>query len=213
MKNKLKQSVGGDVNGIIEIKPESTPNTCGNTTNRNHRHKYWDDKLAYLIGRKFDKLTVIRRMPSITQYSLFECKCDCGNIKIAKAKNLLCGNCKSCGCKRKSRYEEIPGAYFGAMRQRAKLKSLECSVSKEYMWNLYLTQNKKCALTGMDIGFDPDYRHGKQSASLDRIDSTKGYINGNVRWVHKKANQIKMDMTDDEFLMMCRRIVNHMDPK
>jgi isocitrate lyase len=163
--------------------------------------------------KRFGKLTVKKRVapPEFRNphYSYWECVCDCGKIKIAKAKNLVNGDCVSCGCKRKSRYEEIPGSYFGAMKQRVRAKKLEYNISPEYMWDLYLSQNKKCALTGMDIGFDPDYRHGKQSASLDRIDSARGYIVGNVRWVHKKINQIKMDMTDVDFIDLCHKVVCH----
>lgn len=49
----------------------------------------------------------------------------------------------------------------------------------------------------------------KTDASLDRIDSTKGYIEGNVRWVNKDYNMLKCDLTDDQLLEMCTTIVKH----
>jgi hypothetical protein len=59
------------------------------------------------------------------------------------------------------------------------------------------------------------FRKGKrggtrnQTASLDRIDSTKGYLVGNVQWVHKDINNIKQDYTVDELMKYCELIVKH----
>ena len=44
------------------------------------------------------------------------------------------------------------------------------------------------------------------SASLDRIDSSKGYIKGNVRWVSRSINLMKSDRTDDVAWEICRVI-------
>ena len=82
------------------------------------------------------------------------------------------------------------------------------------MWDLYLKQNKKCALTGLDICFGI-YGNDKlggtrpQTASLDRIDSTKGYLVGNVQWVHKDINNIKQDYSVDELIEYCDLIIKH----
>ena len=176
---------------------------CQNINNRRRTN------LSHVIGKRFGKLVISERVDNKGSYSAWKCICDCGNIKIAKLRSLRNGDCVSCGCKRKSRYEEIPGSYFGAMKQRARKKNVECNISKEYMWNLFLTQNRRCSLSGMDIIFDRDYRHGKQTASLDRINPSLGYVEGNVRWVHKKINQIRMDMDDEEFLTLCRKVIEH----
>jgi hypothetical protein len=44
----------------------------------------------------------------------------------------------------------------------------------------------------------------KVTASLDRIDSSKGYVEGNVQWVHKRINIMKNDLSDSEFIEWCR---------
>jgi hypothetical protein len=49
------------------------------------------------------------------------------------------------------------------------------------------------------------------TASLDRIDSTLGYVTGNVQWVHKSVNHMKSDTPEEEFVEWCRRIVAHSD--
>jgi hypothetical protein len=44
------------------------------------------------------------------------------------------------------------------------------------------------------------------TASLDRIDNSKGYIVGNVWWVHKDINTMKMDFPLEQFRSYCKRV-------
>jgi len=83
----------------------------------------------------------------------------------------------------------------------------------EYLWNLFLEQNKKCALSGLELILNPRWSQQNkgrmenvQTASLDRIDNTKGYILGNVQWVHKQVNFMKGTMEQKEFIKFCKLI-------
>lgn len=55
-----------------------------------------------LVGQKFGKLIVLEKAKSILSGKnlrcAWKCQCDCGNIKIIKANNLLNNRTKSCGC-------------------------------------------------------------------------------------------------------------------
>lgn len=77
---------------------------------------------------------------------------------------------------------------------------------------MFLEQEGKCALTGDKLYFKSSrldrIDSKEQTASLDRIDSSKGYIEGNVQWVHKKINLIKMDLSQEEFIEMCKKVSN-----
>jgi hypothetical protein len=42
---------------------------------------------------------------------------------------------------------------------------------------------------------------------LDRIDSSKGYLEDNVQWVHKDFQKIKLDLTEDSLLDWAKKIV------
>lgn len=53
--------------------------------------------------------------------------------------------------------------------------------------------------------------HKKTTASLDRIDSTKGYIHGNLQWIHKDLNQMKSNRTQDEFLEWVRKVYSYIN--
>ena len=44
------------------------------------------------------------------------------------------------------------------------------------------------------------------TASLDRIDSKKGYIKGNIRWVSRSINWMKNDITDEMVWELCKLI-------
>jgi hypothetical protein len=62
-------------------------------------------------------------------------------------------------------------------------------------------------LSGLEIRFHkPGEKFTAQTASVDRIDSSKGYFLDNIRWVHKTINYMKMDLEDIEFLNLCRNI-------
>jgi hypothetical protein len=48
------------------------------------------------------------------------------------------------------------------------------------------------------------------SASLDRIDSSKGYVKGNVWVISFKANTMKSDSTVEEFLLMAKNLKRYL---
>lgn len=51
-----------------------------------------------IVGKKFHFLTVLRPIHSGRYGHKWECKCDCGMIKIVGKKDLVSGSTKSCGC-------------------------------------------------------------------------------------------------------------------
>jgi hypothetical protein len=93
-----------------------------------------------------------------------------------------------------------------------KPRKIEYRLDNEYLWSLFLEQDKRCALSGVEINFFPNYtsrNKTKQTASLDRIDNTKGYIKGNVQWVHKSVNLMKNKYNQQEFIQWCKLISRH----
>lgn len=51
-----------------------------------------------LTGKKFERLTVIKRLKNKGRTLMWECLCICGKIKNNNASNLNSGRTKSCGC-------------------------------------------------------------------------------------------------------------------
>jgi hypothetical protein len=101
---------------------------------------------------------------------------------------------------------EISKTQFGNIRNNALKRNLPFEITIENIWEIYLTQNGKCALTGRDIGF---IHHRKGNASLDRKDATIGYVYSNVWWVHKDVNLAKQSLSIDDFLQLCEEVTNY----
>lgn len=95
---------------------------------------------------------------------------------------------------------------------RAKRNSLEFDLDGDYLWSLFIKQNRRCALSGLDLQFPKAWGIKSKkdiTASLDRINSSIGYIKGNVQWVHKTINTMKMDMLDQEFINICKKVAEY----
>lgn len=118
------------------------------------------------------------------------------------------------GDRQKKGFGEITGSFWARVKSNAKTRKLELSISIEDCWELFLQQNRKCALSGVDIIFTVRYKDfNKTTASLDRINSKLGYITGNVQWVHKKINLMKRELTDKEFISYCEKVVEYNESK
>ncbi len=77
-----------------------------------------------LTGKRFGKLTVIKRVDDKRQGTFWLCRCDCGNEKIAETRNLRRGLTQSCGCLHKesiakigrNHLENLKGKRFGMLK-------------------------------------------------------------------------------------------------
>lgn len=170
-----------------------------------------------LIGKKFNKLTVLNEEYVKNNKVIWKCLCDCKNITYCSTAKLNNGHSKSCGCEnivnKKGNqhphwtgYGEVSGCYWSSINRGAKSRNLEFSITIEEIWHLFLKQGRKCALTQQILTHQKESRKKQGTASLDRIDNTKGYTIDNVQWIHKKINQIKMDLDQDEFIKLCHMV-------
>lgn len=166
-----------------------------------------------MVGKKFGRLEVIEVIEG-TKPLKWLCLCDCGKKRSVAGASLRHGETKSCGCLRKQLtsercwggYQEISGAYISSIIWGAKQRNIEYNVSNEYIWNLYLKQDRKCCLSGEEICFKRNHKDVTGTASLDRIDSSKGYIEGNVQWVHKDINIMKSNHDEKYFIELCTKV-------
>lgn len=90
-------------------------------------------------------------------------------------------------------------------KTQADIRGLDWEVNFEHLADLLIEQDFKCSLTGWDIDAT---ELNKNTASLDRIDSSKGYIEGNIQWVHKMVNMSKQHYTQEEFIDMCTAVAD-----
>lgn len=108
----------------------------------------------------------------------------------------------------------IPSAQYRRVIRQAKERGIyyDKKLKKKILFDIYLKQSKKCALSGLDICFAKNTfgsTHGETTASLDRIDGLKGYIMSNIQWVHKKVNIMKNNLTEERFVELCKMVSDY----
>jgi hypothetical protein len=160
-------------------------------------------------GRKYGYLTAITKLDNL----LWECKCDCGNLIIVKASKFYYCKSPSCGCKyhqtgSKSNcwkgLGDFPQSKFREIEVNAKQRGHAFEITIEDCWNLYQKQKGKCKLTDVELSLSLK----GMTASLDRIDSEKGYTKDNIQWVHKDVNYMKQDYSMDYYLETCAKVTD-----
>lgn len=109
---------------------------------------------------------------------------------------------------------DISGSYWCSVRNSAKTRGLSLDVGIEDAWAKWQEQGGRCALSGVSIHLVRIRQRAldgleEQTASLDRIDSELGYVVGNIQWVHKRVQRMKMDTSDADFVYWCSLVAAH----
>jgi hypothetical protein len=122
--------------------------------------------------------------------------------KFCKAcSNKLTDNCS------RGLYEEVRLSWVGKFQYNAELRGFDWELSPEIIWEMYVRQDKRCALSGVKIGWaEVGALH---TASLDRIDSSLGYTIDNTQLVHKDINMMKHAFDQDYFIELCRKVAGN----
>jgi hypothetical protein len=104
-------------------------------------------------------------------------------------------------------YGEISNSFFQRIISHARRRKIEFNLTIQEVWDLFLKQNRKCALSGLNLVFPKSLNRNEIiTASLDRIDSKKGYFIENVQWVHKDINFMKQSFSTEYFIQLCNQI-------
>jgi hypothetical protein len=98
-------------------------------------------------------------------------------------------------------YEDIPTSWYNGKVRRAIQRGYEFTITIEEIWDIYIAQDKVCALSGVPISFN-------DTASLDRIDNAVGYVRENIQIVHKDVNYMKYIYSQDYFIKMCNLVAS-----
>jgi len=95
--------------------------------------------------------------------------------------------------------------------EASKRRNLDFDIDLAYVLSILMEQNEKCALTGWDLEFVRGgdwYGKNPHGATLDRIDSTKGYVRGNIQITCGIVNTIKSSIGNLEFINICRDVAS-----
>jgi hypothetical protein len=107
-------------------------------------------------------------------------------------------------------------------RKRSKLEKFKVfDITHEDLIEEWNKQNGKCFYSGRNMVYNyskkdystEKYNYNPEKASIDRIDSSKGYIKGNIVLCCARANTIKMDLSFDDFKDWIKDINNTINIK
>ena len=87
--------------------------------------------------------------------------------------------------------------------KRSRTRKCESSVTLEDLKYQFELQDGICPYSGWELTNEGP-KHKRMS--LDRIDSSKGYILGNIQWVCVMANYAKNDFTNENLLEFCEAL-------
>lgn len=198
---------------------------CGVCKKCAHKIKpsgFSNNRTKDITGKRFGNLVAIKPDDNVKNKPkgggvYWICKCDCGNEKSIMGKRLRKGEYISCGCQHHVKgeknpswkgYREISGKYWKNLERNAIERKFNFDLTLEEAWDIFVRQDKKCALTGIEIQLTEP-----KNASLDRIDSNKGYTKDNVQWVHLQINRMKWAMSDCNFQDWCEKVYRYKNEK
>lgn len=170
-----------------------------------------------IIGSWRVRELVLGRFPNGRSRRAYRCICKCGSVKLVNSQSLLqkngsrmcvpCMNAANVGqaSPRWTGCGDITGYIWSRVVTFARVRSIPLEVTVEDGWALFVKQNRLCALTGTPLFFGR-LKPSATNASLDRIDSDLGYIDGNIQWVLKEVNIMKRAIPQDTFIAVCRLV-------
>lgn len=86
------------------------------------------------------------------------------------------------------------------VRARCKSKQRDYDIDLQYLYDLQNTQNGICPYTKVKLILENTTNDPNYTASLDRIDSTKGYIKGNIQFISVSMNFLKNKYNKDTII-------------
>ena len=177
------------------------------------------------IGQTIGYLTVLEIFPE----GKTKCQCACGVIRLFNWGDIRRGKTKGCGCRRNTpelralakeraiqfqkegilnrgyvkKDGKCPLKYILTMLNRPNRKP--CNLTIEDLKEIWEKSGGICPYTKikltLPIGFaNPNPAISYRMASIDRINSSKGYVRGNIQYVSRNINYAKGILTHQQML-------------
>ncbi len=165
-------------------------------------------------GESFEKEAREHRRQLKEGKSIFYCSLSCvckernkNNPPKGNVKNLQADN-------RRDEYTQFRwfvnrGNYRGKRKRK-----YGCDLTVEFLKELWDQQKGICSFTGWKFILPQDSSYAwdeknPANASLDRIDNSKGYMQGNVRFISVMANLARQTFTDEQVRNFCKAVVTN----
>lgn len=166
---------------------------------------------SYIAGQRFGRLIAIGPVgQTVRKNYIWSCQCDCGNVTNVPTATLKSGGTHSCGCLRRDLRDskKVP--------EGARLYRSYASGAKTRELDFHISCSEFCLLIGLDCvycGARPARRArfgSFMSNGVDRVDSSQGYVFGNVVPCCSACNASKTDTPLVDYLRWLQRAARHM---
>ena len=184
--------------------------------------------LIDLTGQRFGRILVLRRGPNANYkpHVRWYVRCDCGKESLVDGRNLRLTHTKSCGCLARERMAWSDRFMAAVPRLTPEEKRLS---ALRYLWqdqkhrakdrklrwtippDLYIKLcQKPCVYCGAPPSNCRTILEMKiLHSGLDRIDSARGYVAGNVAPCCFRCNAAKNVQSVADFIAWAKRLVEH----
>jgi hypothetical protein len=169
-----------------------------------------------LIGKRFGRLIVLKKLINKNDKRNWLCQCDCGKEHSAPGYSLKRGTTQSCGCFRIESHS-LPGdegsfnTIYDVYCRNAKNRNHEFSLSKKDFREI---TNRRCHYCGEPP--QPFYSKNRKNDvepfvcnGVDRINNSVGYIKENCVPCCGTCNFMKRDMSELRFREQMKKIASY----
>ena len=146
-------------------------------------------------GKQVGRLSVKGICGKSGKHYFYMCKCSCGNDKVVNKRELLAGDTKSCGCLFEEAHNETTKRFTEKYKTHGLAGTREHKAWKRIKGRTCNPNNSEYAdysVLGMEESWKNDFMlfldhigeipDDRPRWSIGRVDNTKGYFEGNVRW-------------------------------
>lgn len=118
-----------------------------------------------------------------------------------------CSNQQTDNCHR-GWHRGVRVSWFNKYKVGAETRGIHWDLSIDDVADVYDQQGRECALTGWLLVFPSVGHPNNTDASIDRIDSKRGYTKDNIQIVSKKVNMMKQQYSVEDFVFVCKAVVD-----
>jgi hypothetical protein len=151
--------------------------------------------LEDITGNRYGKLLVIKYEGN----NKWLCRCDCGVEKEISGSNIKYGKTTSCGCSRQlSNIDQAVNILLSRYTVKSDKRNLKLNISRDEFKRLITSSCEYCG----QVPSTPVNYKGKtilMRNGIDRIDSSKDYVDGNCVPCCWNCNRAKGDLTVEQY--------------
>ena len=128
------------------------------------------------------------------------------HYKSAIRGNWVCKSCSGHDNNFKGRIGPMPITWFEIKRKGGLHRGYAWELTPQDVIDMWVKQEGVCALSGIPIGWAE--KGLTATVSIDRIDSSEGYLKENVQLLHKDVNMMKQAFSQEHFVALCRSVAD-----